>query len=54
MRYDVEAFYDELKTKTRRNEEDWYIFDMLDDMDPEVKDIWPATTSRRAPWHMLR
>jgi hypothetical protein len=34
VRYDVEAFYNELKTITRRNEEDEYIFDMLDDMDP--------------------
>ena len=54
MRYDVEAFYAQLLTKTRRNEEDENIFDMLDDMDPEVNDIWPATTSRRAPRHMLR
>lgn len=52
--YDVETFWCEMITKGRLNGEDNDIAEMLEDMEPEVTDIWPATTNRHAPQHMLR
>ena len=49
--YDAESFCLESLRNKRTNGEDDDIMAMLEDMDPEVTDVWPPTTGKHAPEH---